>query len=107
MNHFAKTAVYKDERTWFFIAVSVLSIAFLLYIYFVISSVVHVVIRKELTQEAVALNSYVSQLEATYIDAQHAVSEEIASQSGYVKVADKVFIDRTPATLVLSLQTGG
>ena len=107
MNHVAKTAVYKDERTWFFGAVTMLSLVFLLYVYFVISSVVHVVIRQELAQEAVALNSYVSQLEAEYIDAQHAISEEIASQSGYTKVTEKVFIDKTPATLVLSLQNEG
>jgi hypothetical protein len=104
MNHFAKTAVYKDERTWFFAAVTLVALFFLLYAYFVISSVVHVVIRKELAQEAAALNSYVSQLEASYIDAQHAVSEEIASQRGYTKVEHKIFVDKTPATLVLSLQ---
>jgi hypothetical protein len=99
-----KTAVYNDERAWFFGAATLLALIFLLYIYFVISSVVHVVIRKEVAEEARALNSYVSQLEADYIDAQHAVSEEIASQSGYVKVEEKIFVDKTPATLVLSLQ---
>lgn len=104
MSKFAKTAVYRDERTWFFAAASLLTIVFFLYIYFVISSVVHVVIRKEVAEEARAQSSYVSQLEAKYIDAQHAVSEDIASQSGFMKVEHKVFVDKTEATLVLSTQ---
>lgn len=102
MKYMAKTAVYQDERAWFFGAATLLALVFFLYIYFVISSVVHVVIRKEAAEEARALNSYVSQLEAAYIDAQHAVSEEIASKEGYVKIEEKVFVDKTPATLVLS-----
>jgi DNA-binding NtrC family response regulator len=73
-----------------------------LYMYFVSASVVHVVIRKETNQAAVALNSEISQLENQFIDAQHRVSGEIASLQGYTDVTDKIFIDRTPSTLVLS-----
>lgn len=98
----ARTAVYKDERTWFFAAATLLAVTFILYAYFVMASVVHVVIRKELSQEAVTKSSYVSQLETEYIDAQHAVSEEIATQRGYTKIEKKVFVDKTPTTLVLS-----
>jgi len=79
----------------------IVSLVFL-YIYFLSASIVHVVIRKEANQDLVALHSAISQLETEYIDAQHQVSDEIASLEGYAPVTHKVFIDRTPGSLVLS-----
>lgn len=98
------TALYKEERTWFFGACALLLMMCTLYAYFVFTSVVHVAMRKELSQDVVELGSYVSQLEAQYIEAQHEVSEELASFDGYIAVEEKIFIDKTPTTLVLSLQ---
>lgn len=73
-----------------------------LYIYFISATVAHVVIRKEVSQDLVAMHTDISQLETDYIDAQHRVSEEIASLEGYQPIVDKVFIDRNPSSLVLS-----
>ncbi len=106
MNH-AVTKLYKEERVWFFTALSFLLIVFAAYMYFVSASVVHVVIRKEINQEVLRTSSYVSQLEAEYIEAQHSVSNEIASREGYQEVDNKIFIDRTETTLVLGRNNDG
>ncbi len=87
---------------WFFAALTLLLAVFIAYMYFVSASVVHVVIRKEVGQEISVLSSYVSQLESQYIEAQHRVSADIANLKGYVVVEDKIFIDRTTTSLVLS-----
>lgn len=70
--------------------------------YFVSASIVHVVMRKEVDAQIAQLNSSVSQLEAEYIERQHEVSNDFATQQGFVAVEKKIFIDRTTDTLVLS-----
>lgn len=73
-----------------------------MYMYFLSASVVHVVIRKEFNQDVVVLSSEISELETQYIEAQHHVSDKIASMDGYSEVSEKIFIDRTADSLVLS-----
>jgi len=96
------TTLYQEERLWFSLALLLLCVVLSLYMYFVSASVVHVVMRKEVDQQITAVGSYVSELEANYIEAQHSVSAEIASRQGYTLTKDKIFIDRSQATLVLS-----
>lgn len=84
-------------------AFSLLVFLFILYIYFVSASVVHVVIRQEIQQQIGTMHSQISKLETDYIRAQHTVSEDIAALSGYVDATDKVFIHKAKDTaLVLS-----
>lgn len=101
MKRYNSTKLYKEERLWFFAAVGLLLFVSVLYMYFLSASVVHVVMRKELNQEIANVSSYVSQLESQYIEAQHNMSNRIATLDGFVETDEKVFIDRTPATLVL------
>lgn len=101
------TTLYKKERSRFLSACSLLVSVFVLYIYFVSASVTHVVMRQELNQEIAEINSHISQLESQYIEAQHEVSIDIASRNGYTKAEDKVFITRTPTSLVLSRNDEG
>lgn len=75
---------------------------FAAYIYFLSASVVHVVIRKEVRSEVSALGSEVALLEAEYIKRQHAVNDGVASQKGYVAVAEKVFLTRSDTNLAMS-----
>jgi hypothetical protein len=73
-----------------------------LYMYFLTLSVVHVVLRKEVAQEALAVRSDIARLEAEYIEAQHTVSERIAAESTFASTDAKVFVTRsTEPTLVL------
>jgi uncharacterized membrane-anchored protein YitT (DUF2179 family) len=79
---------------------------FALYVYFVSASVVHVVMRTEISQEITKISSEISELEGEYIEAQHRVSSDIASLQGYTQTQSKVFIDKTPSSLVLNTGTG-
>ena len=94
------------EKTAFAILFSFVVVLFCLYVYFVSASVVHVVIRTEIDQEITKIATQISELEGEYIEAQHKVSSDIASLQGYTQTASKIFIDRTPSSLVLSTQAG-
>lgn len=72
------------------------------YVYFVCASVMHVVVRTETDHSLREQRSRISQLEAEYIAAQHAVSQNIAHLDGYERVVDKVFIDRSEPSLVMN-----
>lgn len=90
------------DKRQVFAVLGVLVICFLLYVYFLSMSVVHVVIRQEMQQDITQLQTEISQLESQYIAAQHAISDEIAALDGYVSAADKIFIAREADRLVLS-----
>jgi hypothetical protein len=72
------------------------------YMYFLSMSVVHVVFRKEVNQQSRHLESQIASLEAKYIEAQHAVSERIASAESLTETNEKIFVTRAPETLVFS-----
>ncbi len=78
------------------------SALFLLYIYLISASIVHVVIRTEVTQEMKKVSSEIALLENRYIDAQNKVSSEIASLQGYTQTSKKIFIDRNAPAFALS-----
>lgn len=93
---------YKQESRLFYMAfISCISV-FCAYMYFVSASIVHVVMRKEVDTQIAQLSTHVSELESKYIDIQHSVSSDIASQKGFVTVDKKIFIDKTVDTLVVS-----
>jgi len=71
------------------------------YMYLLSSSVVHVVIRKEVQEEIRLTKSNIATLEASYINAKHQVSERIAEAGSLEVTTDKIFVTRVPATLVL------
>jgi len=75
---------------------------FATYIYFISASIVHVVIRTETSQELKKVSSEISLLEARFIEAQHRVSSDVASLQGYTETSNKIFIDRTEPSFVLS-----
>ncbi len=73
------------------------------YMYLVSATVLHVVMQSEVTQEVKVVNSEISELEHKLILAQHKVSADIATMQGFSPVVNKVFIDRAPDSLVLSV----
>ena len=94
--------LYRTERRMFYVVVVFIILASASYMYFLCASVAHVVMRKEINQEIGTLASNIGELESRYIEAQHTVSEEIATMHGYVKTSEKVFVESTGPTLVLS-----
>jgi hypothetical protein len=72
-----------------------------LYIYFLSASVVHVVMRKETTRLITEVSSHIATLEGRYIEAQHRVSDAVATLDGYQKPTEKIFVERGEPSLVL------
>lgn len=99
---YRKIPYLPSERVAFAAVCSILLALFLIYIHLICATVVHVVIRKEAETSIAELRSEISTLEAAYIERQHAVSDEIALQQGYVAVAEKIFLERTDTTVVVS-----
>lgn len=101
MNMQVKQKLQK-EKIYLAFSLGLLVCLFAAYVYFLSASVIHVVIRKELNKETQNLSTRISQLESRYIERQHSISNEIASRDGFVEVTDKIFINRTTTSLVLS-----
>jgi hypothetical protein len=73
----------------------------ILYMYLLASTVVHVVMQKEVERKVAEAETVVSELETELMLAQHKVSAEIATLEGYVEPETRVFIDRGEASLVV------
>lgn len=82
----------------------VLGLVFM-YMYFLSMSVVHVVLRKEINQNISTIESEIAQLEASYILAQHKVSNKIAALENFTENDKKIFVSRQDAKLVYSGST--
>lgn len=74
------------------------------YMYFVSASIVHVVIRKEINHEMTQLHTEIALLESDYMQAQHLLSSDVANLAGFVATGEKIFLDPTPASLVVRTQ---
>lgn len=84
-----------------YIALCLLVLSVIMYLYFLNVSVVHVVMRKEATQEQNHLRTEIAMLETSYIEAQHKIADKIADLEGYSTETDKIFITRGQSGLVL------
>lgn len=101
-----KTAVktaYPFSKEKLFVGACLLFTAFELacYMYFLCFSVVHVVMRTETEHAIGIMQTELSELETKLMLAQHRVSAEVASLSGYVEPTARVFIERGGDDLVL------
>lgn len=68
-----------------------------LYIYFVSTSVVHILIRKEVESDIARQNSEIGELESSYIKRQALINREYAYSLGYQQVTEKQFVARNSA----------
>lgn len=99
--HRKKTYIEKTQLHTF-TALGLLIVLFTAYIYFLSASVAHVIIRKEVNTAISQLQTEIGELESAYINQQHAVSNEIVKRTGFVAVRDKIFLDQSDTSLVLS-----
>lgn len=91
---------YKAERLALAFALTLLAGLFVLYVYLLSMSVIHVVISKEAEENLRDLRSEIAYLESQYMEMQNSISEEIVEQRGYIAVKDKIFIARDNTSLV-------
>lgn len=66
----------------------------LAYVYFLNTSVVHVVLQKQTISEIQELKNDIALLEAEYITAQHTIAERMATIDGLQAERNKVFVRR-------------
>ncbi len=101
MNNFAlvSTMQYRFEQLILAIAFVAFSALCVLYMYFLSTSVVHVVISKEAETNIHKVNSDIAALEAEYMEIQNSLSREVVEQSGYISASKKIFIDRSNTSL--------
>lgn len=71
-----------------------------LYMYLLTMSVVHVVMRKEATQDLRALESEIAALETDFMLAQHVVSTAIVDNQQYTETSEKIFVTRSKSMAV-------
>lgn len=91
-----------NSSTITFGCLTLLVMSIILYLYFLNMSVVQVVMRMEHVQTGSKLDAEIAMLEASYIEAQHNISNRIASLDGYDTSAEKVFVSREHSSFVLS-----
>ena len=97
------TIVKKPSYAFYFNAGIVIFFGLVfLYMYFLSMSVVHVVLRKEVIQKVGTVESDIAALEASYISAQHKVSNKIAALENFTENDKKIFVSRSESTLVFS-----
>lgn len=101
MRKYKTTTAYLDETRLFYIALSSLVIVVFLYMYFVSSSILNVVMLKEVDEHFAEVQTVIGDLESTYIEVQHTMSSDIATHRGFVEAKEKIFIDRGEDTLVM------
>jgi len=68
--------------------------------YLLTMSVVHVVMRKEATQDLRALESEIAKLETDFMLAQHVVSTAIIDNQQYIETSEKIFVSRSKSMSV-------
>jgi hypothetical protein len=76
-------------------------IAVILYLYFLNVSVVHVIMRKEATQDVNQLRTQIAILETEYITAQHTIASQMGTLAEFTTDAEKIFVHRDQSSLVL------
>lgn len=102
MRKYKTTTAYIDETHFFYLTLSCFVVVVFLYMYFVSSSILNVVMLKEVDAHLAEVQTSIGDLESTYIEVQHDVSNDIATHRGFVVAEKKIFIDRTEDTLVMA-----
>jgi threonyl-tRNA synthetase len=100
-----RVATKKLDLTSLYLTMAVITFfgLIVLYMYFLTMSVVHVVLRKEVVTDIREVESQIASLESSYINAQHAVSDKMATLESFTQNDNKIFVERDARpTFVLS-----
>ena len=101
MNYKTQSLIQKPNYFCGFFLFALLTLS-ALYMYLLSSTIVQVVMQKQISSEIHELNSDIAKLESEYIEKQHALSREVASLDGFVSVENKIFINKSDTGLALS-----
>ena len=87
------TTLALQKRIFWSLVVAILAL-FVLYGYFVSTSITNVILREEVEENILAVNSEISQLEFIYLDQKNTVTLEFAYEMGFMDIDDKEFVSR-------------
>ncbi len=87
------TAIALQKRIFWSLIVAILFL-FSLYGYFVSKSITNVLLREEVEQEILAINSNISELEFAYLNKKDTVSLSFAYEQGFKDIKSKEFVAR-------------
>lgn len=91
-NKLATITAFEKKAFWaLLLAVAALC---LLYVYFVSSSIMNVVLREEIQQEIALVNSDIGSLESEYLAKKNEITFAYAQDLGFVAVEEKKFVAR-------------
>lgn len=93
--------IFNSSLTITYVLVTMIVFSVIAYLYFLNVSVVHVIMRKEATQEVNHLRTEIAILESEYIEAQHVIASRMGTVTHFVTETDKVFVHRDQPSLVL------
>lgn len=100
MNYKTQTLIQRPNYFCGFFLTALLTLS-ALYMYLLSSTIVHVVMQKQISSEIHQMNSAIAKLESEYILKQHAISREVATLDGYINVENKIFINKGDTGLAL------
>ena len=99
MINLSQNILKSKQMTWILVSAVIFSIV--AYLYFLNVSVIHVVMRKEAMRDIHHLQTEIALLEASYIEAQHTIANQVATLPGFQLDVPKIFIERSDTSLVL------
>lgn len=105
MGKYAKTTPYARNQKIVFCLLGAMFALFFAYVYFVSASIVHVIVRKEIEQKIATVSTHISDLESRYIEAKDEFTETHLANRGFtLESPEKIYITKTPSSLVLASQ---
>ncbi len=81
------------ERLVSWLQWAVMLVALVVYIYFIATTVVQVVLRQELLVSIQNVETNISKLEAVYFESSNKLSKDMASEYGLVAIAPIAYVD--------------
>jgi hypothetical protein len=81
------------EKQVFWALTSLLILLVVFYIYFLTASIFHVIVREEVEQNIIVLESYLGGLEAKYIKKKNTITLDLAYELDFHRVASKEFVN--------------
>lgn len=88
------------ERQSVVVLSGILFLIVLVYVYSIMTSVMHVAAREELSIEATRLSAEVAALEAEYLSRTRSITETYARAKGFVALSDRSFVEKVSALSV-------
>lgn len=94
----AQINTIRFHRRVFLILTAIVMVFLSLYVYFVSKSVINVVVREEIENDIIAVNSRLGDLELSYINLKNQITPEFAYSNGFFALSEKTYVERTGDT---------